>query len=128
MTWEEAREKIEDKDNINVGTDVNNKRTREKNYRIVKDVPPPHFRVQIGENSYVKITWDMLEKCWHELNHTYRWDSKAFKKVFEEFFSKEKEHWCHNHVIGKIFEKAGLVDSADDDYYELKQTLREKGT
>ena len=123
MTWEEAKEKIEDRNNIGVGTDLNTKKSKKLNYRYVRAAPPLGFRVQIGKRKkrdVIDITWDMLEKCWRELNRTGRWDSNAYNKVFEEFFPKKMSHPCHNHVIGKIFEKAGLVDSVDDKFYVLK--------
>lgn len=119
MTWEEAKEKI--KKHVKKGTNLNTKRCKKsKYYRYVRIVPPPHFRVQIGVKDYVNVTWDMLETCWNELNRTGKWDRKAYEKVFEKFFPEKMSRPCHNHVVGKIFEKAGLVYSVDDKFYVLK--------
>ncbi|MFH1373107.1 MAG: hypothetical protein ABII79_04865 [bacterium] len=120
MTWKEAKQKI--KKHVGVCKDVNTKRSKKSDYRYVKDVPPPHFRVQIGKDNYVNITWTMLEKCWRVLNRTGIYDYKVFEELFPEKMSRR----CHIHVVGKIFEKAGLVDSVCDDYYVLKQTPQDK--
>jgi hypothetical protein len=124
MEWIDAKARI--KENIDIDTNLNNKRTTKNNYRFVKDVPPPCYKVPFGKNPRAKIDWIMLEMCWDELNETGKWDSKAFKKVFSKNFPKELKHGCYNHIIGKIFEEAGLVDSIEDEYYELKHTFGEK--
>ncbi len=118
MTWEEAREKIGDKNNIKVDTDLNTKRSRENDYRHVKLVPPPHFRVRIGKRSYINIPWDMLEKCWQELNKTREYNTEVFDKACPGI---RKNKGCYVHTIGKIFENAGLVESDDNDkHYKSK--------
>ena len=116
MTWEEARQEI--KRHVKEGTKVNTKRCKKsKYYRYVRAVPPPHFRVQIGETNYVYIKWKMLEDCWRELNRTGRYDTKVFEKYYQK---KKKNKGCYVHVVGKIFEKAGLVYSVNDKFYVLK--------
>lgn len=118
MSWEEAAEKIRDKDNIHIGTDLNNRRTRENSYRQVLDIQPLFFRIQIGKDksSRLDITWRMLESCWRELSRTGRYDTKVFDKCCP--WEKSK-HGCWVHTVGKIFEKAGLVVSINDDFYLL---------
>ena len=112
MKWEEAKTEIQN--NVNVRDNLNTKRST---YRFVRAVPPPHFRVQIGQKSYINIPWDMLEKCWRELSRTRTYDCKVFEKYYPK---KKKNHGCYVHTVGKIFEKAGLVDSVDDKFYVLK--------
>jgi len=120
MEWEEARAEIHN--NIKVGVDLN---TTRSTYRFVRTVPPPYFRVQIGANKkrdIVNIPWSMLEECWRELNETDRYDCKVFEKYYPK---KKNNHGCYVHTVGKIFEKAILVDSVDDKYYVLKQAHRD---
>ena len=115
MEWEEAKRRISCK--VKVG---DNLKTIRSSDRFVRAVPPLHFRVQIGANKkrdFVDIPWTMLEKCWRELNKTGKYDCKVFEALFEK---EKKNHGCYVHTVGKIFEKAGLVDSDDDKFYVLK--------
>lgn len=116
VSWEEAKQEI--KEHVVVDTNINTKRCKKsKYYRYVRAVTARHVRVQIGRNNYITIPWTMLEECWHELNRTGRYDGKVFGK----YYPKEKENKpCYVHSVGKIFEKAGLVDSVDDKFYVLK--------
>ena len=114
MTWEEAKQEI--KKHVKAGVNL---KTKNSMKRKVLAAPPPDFRVQIGKRKsrFVDITWDMLEKCWRELNQTGRYDTKVFGKYYPK---KKKQHPCYVHVVGKIFEKAGLVYSVNDKFYVLK--------
>lgn len=120
MDWEEARAEIQNKVKVR-----DNLKTIRSSDRFVRAVPPVHFRVQIGSDkkrNFVDITWTMLEKCWRELNKTGKYNCTVFRKYYSK---KDWPHGCYVHTVGKIFEKAGLVDSVDDKFYVLKQTHRE---
>jgi len=118
MTWKDARKNIEDRNNIDVGTDVNTVKEngdQRSKYRIVKCVCDWGFRIPKGKNSDMRVTWDMLEKCWKAMKKNQGvYNDEVFKNLYSGYPG------CYVHTIGKIFEKAGLVDSVKDKFYVLK--------
>jgi hypothetical protein len=111
MKWEEAKKRISD--NITVGDNLNTKKAK---CRFARAVSPFGYSVQIGRNrkrDLIDVPWDMLEKCWYELDRTGTYDCKVFEKLFPK---ERKTHSCYVHTVGKIFEKAGLAKSVGNKY------------
>ncbi len=112
VEWKEAKRRI--RDNVTVGDDLNTKKSK---CRFVRAVNPFCYRVQIGHNrkrDLIDVPWDMLEKCWYELNTTGTYDCKVFEKLFQK--KNGKIRGCYVHTVGKIFEKAGLAKSVGNKY------------
>ena len=121
MEWEEAKARIKEK--VEKGCDLNTIRSKESGYRIVKAVDDEGYKVPIGQEVVITVYWEMLEQCWGELSETNRYDWRVFEKCCSR---QRKNHGCYVHVVGKIFEKACLVDSKDDKYYVLKPLYKGK--
>jgi predicted HTH transcriptional regulator len=118
MNWDQVIIKIKEK--IQLGTDVN---TIVSTYRFVVEIPPykckqydnkEGYKVKIGENNAIKIPISMLQTLFQNSqknNNTY--NTKVFRDAFPV---QAKNHGCHVHVIGKIFEKSGSVVNVGKDY------------
>lgn len=119
MTWEEASVKIH---RIAVPMHLN----RESRYRIVEAIKPdcktyeynsePGFVVRIGLKQTIEIPFSMLEQLF--ISSTIRgvYNNGIFKKHYEQ---QLKNHGCHVHVVGKIFELVGACRKKDNNYYLL---------
>ena len=102
MTWEEAKQEI--KKHVVVGTDVN---TKNSTYRIVKCVRDWGYRIPKGKKSDMRVTWEMLEKCWNAMvDYKGVYDIKAFKKHYPKH---AKNAGCYVQTIHMIFKKTGLT-------------------
>ena len=110
MEWPKAKRNIKNK----VG-DKTNLQSRRSGKRPVTKITDNGFKVEISEISKVtiKVTWKMLEKCWKESMKSGYYGNCIFKKHFEE---KQKQHPCYVHVVGKIFEVAGLAKNDGNCY------------
>lgn len=67
----------------------------------------PGFKIQIGTNTSIEIPFNMLQIVYADAianNRTY--ENKVFKNKYER---QLKSHGCHVHVIGRLFEKAGVA-------------------
>lgn len=126
MDWSEARKIIQQK--IVQGTDLNTKRSKLRevvrvNHRCTKyDYNGENgFLVSISnyDNNNLEIPWSMLEKCFYALNEPDGYNGKAFRRYYPR---QAKAHPCHVHVVGMIFERAGLAES---DAVEMNYYLRE---
>ena len=120
MNWHEASQLI--KDNILKGADVN---TDKSTYRIVEEVPPYQckkynyvgegYKVRIGEINTIEIPLSMLEAAFHlsvENKRIYN------TKIFTELYPKQrKDHPCHVHTVGKIFELSGVATAVGSNYH-----------
>ena len=113
MNWEEAAILI--KNTIQKGDDVN---SQTSTFRFVDQVPPfqckrsdykneEGYKVKIGVRDFVEIPITMLETVFNlaiENNRIYN------NKIFADAFPKQaKDHGCHVHVIGRIFELSGVA-------------------
>jgi len=102
MEWEKAKEEIKKK--VKVDTDVN---TNESNHRVVKCVCDWGYIIPKGKNSNMKVTWDMLEKCWNRMVcNGGVYDPNEFKKLYPNY---ARNAGCYVHTIRRIFEEAGLA-------------------
>jgi len=120
MNWAEASILI--KNTIQRGDDVN---THKSTFRFVIQVPPfqcnrynyqneEGYKVSIGERDFVVIPITMLETVFNlavENNRIYD------NKVFADAFPKQvKDHGCHVHVVGRIFELCGVANKKGENY------------
>lgn len=120
MNWTEASLLI--KYTIKKGADVNSQKS---NFRFVDQVPPfqcrrynfknaEGYKVSIGVRDFVEIPITMLETVFNlaiENNRIYN------NKVFADAFPKQaKDHGCHVHVVGRIFELSGIANKKGGNY------------
>jgi hypothetical protein len=113
MDWTIARQLIAL--SVVVGTDLNRPGTR---YRRVLEADAcfntPRFsyqgqrgfRVSIGTNHSIEIPWSMLEVCFGQLGEPGGYSGTFFRQRFPP---QASEHPCHVHVVGRIFEVAGVA-------------------
>jgi len=120
MNWAEASILI--KNTIQKGDDVNSQKST---FRFVDQVPPFHckrydykneegYKVRIGAKQLIEIPISMLERVFYlalENNRIYN------NKVFADAFPKQvKDHGCHVHVVGRIFELSGVANKKGANY------------
>ncbi len=111
MDWRKAQDRIRDK--IKVGTDVN---SDQSHHRKVKSVDDEGFVVPRSKNQCLRISWDMLEKCFSQLSKPSGFNRAFFKEEFPECCVREGNktqghlnHDCYIHTIGQIFVKAEVA-------------------
>ena len=77
----------------------------------------PGFKIRIGTHTCIEIPFSMLQTLYEDAiaNH-WAYENKVFKNKFERQF---KNHPCHVHVVGKIFEKAGIATKIDNRKYKV---------
>jgi len=120
MDWSEAKKQIEKK--IQVGTDVNSKGSKLRkilrtNYRCDSSSygynGEKGFLVRISnyEANNLKIPWSMLEYCFIALKKPEGYNNSYF---IEKYPLQYKDHDCHVHVVGAIFEKSGIAYEKDN--------------
>lgn len=117
MEWEEARSKI--KGNVRRGTDLNTYgHSKPSRYRVVERINSYAIFVPIGRAKTLHVTWRIRENCWSDLISEGVYNNQVFRKHHSELYD---EHDCWVHVVGRIFEEAGLVqfDKGDNAYYVL---------
>ena len=120
MNWEAASLLI--KNRIQKGDDVN---THKSTFRIVDQVPPfqcerynykneEGYKVRIGVKHLIEIPISMLENVFNlaiENNRIYN------NSVFANAFPKQaKDHGCHVHVVGRIFELSRVANKNGGNY------------
>jgi hypothetical protein len=120
MNWEEASILI--KNTIRTGYNIN---TQKSTFRYVDQVPPfqckrydykneAGYKVRIGVRDFVEIPITMLETVFNlatENNRIYN------NKVFADAFPKQaRDHGCHVHVVGRIFELSGVANKKGGNY------------
>lgn len=118
MTWDEANRMIQL--NIKSGTKLDN--------RTVLDGPDyncigynynaePGYKIQIGAKTSIEIPFSMLKDLFIKSTRNYGiYENKTFKDNFER---QLKNHPCHVHVVGRIFEKAGIAIQISKRQYKL---------
>jgi hypothetical protein len=77
----------------------------------------PGFKIKIGTNTVIEIPFIMLQSVYSVSianNRTY--DNQVFKS---KYGIQYKSHGCHVHVIGRLFEKAGVVNQIDKRRYTV---------
>lgn len=121
MDWPEAKEQIEKK--IQVGTDVNSERStlrkiRTTNYACYSSRygynGEKGFLVQIGKKNNLRIPWSMLKNCFIALKSLEGYNGSYFRKKYP---LQAKDHRCHVHVVGVIFEKSGIAYKKGNAYF-----------
>jgi len=120
MEWKEARELIEGK--IIEGTDLNTDKSTHRFVTSVGDIRDSKryqyrsekgFVVKIGKSDHISIPWKMLEKCFSPISSGKGYDGNYFR----EFFCKQrKDHYCHVHVVGQVFVRAGIAKQKNATY------------
>lgn len=67
----------------------------------------PGFKIRIGTKTSIEIPFIMLQTVYADAIANYRtYENKVFKNKYER---QLKSHGCHVHVIGRLFEKAGVA-------------------
>jgi hypothetical protein len=77
----------------------------------------PGFKIRIGPTTCIEIPFVMLQTVYTDAianNRTY--ENKVFKNKYER---QLKSHGCHVHIVGKIFEKAGIATQIDNRKYKV---------
>ena len=120
MNWEEASILI--KNTIQKGDELNSQKST---FRIVIQVPPfqckrydykneEGYKIRIGATSLIEIPISMLETVFKlalENNRIYN------HKIFVAAFPRQaKNHGCHVHVVGRIFELSGVANKKGGNY------------
>ena len=122
MTWKEAKQEIDH--NVGIDTELNtlNKDGSQRSHnRKVVGVHDWGYRVSKGKENTVPVTWEMLKTCWDEMALN---QGKYERSVIERHYAeKVTSNPCLVHIVGKMFDVAGLVDSYYDEYYVLKPGL-----
>ena len=120
MNWKEASILI--KNNIRIGDNIN---TQKSKHRYVVNEPPfqcnrynykneEGYKVSIGERDFVEIPITMLETVFNIAIENCRIYNN---KVFADAFPKQaKDHGCHVHVVGRIFELSGVANKKGGNY------------
>lgn len=75
------------------------------------------FKVKIGVITSIEIPFIMLQDVFKDAIANNRiYDNKVFKNKFEK---QSKSHGCHVHVIGRLFEMAGVATQIDKRRYKI---------
>jgi hypothetical protein len=118
MNWEEAKALI--RNSIRAGEKLDN--------RIVLEGPEykckgndydgsPGYKIKIGKTTCIEVPLKMLQAIYSDaLANNGIYDNSVFKKRFER---QLKNHGCHVHVVGKIFEVAGIATKLDNRTYRV---------
>lgn len=118
MDWEEAEERIRQK--IIAGMKLDNRTVLEG-----PDFPcrgynyngTPGFKIRIGKTTSIEVPLKMLQTVYSDAIASDKiYENKVFKNRFER---QLKSHGCHVHVVGKIFEKAGIATKIDHRRYKV---------
>lgn len=120
MKWTEAETLI--RKNVIVGMKLDNRYVLEGpdypchgyNYNGEKG-----FKIKIGTTTSVSIEvpFSMLQTVYEDAIANKRtYDNQVFKNKYERQF---RIHGCHVHVVGRIFEKAGLATQIDNRRYKI---------
>jgi hypothetical protein len=79
------------------------------------------YRVAIGENHCIEIPWSMLEVCFAQLGEPDGYSGGFFRQRFP---AQAREHPCHVHVVGRIFEVAGVAVAVGNRYFANRACVR----
>jgi hypothetical protein len=122
MNWDRAYQLVID--NIIKGTKLN------ASYRTVLETPPYRcgrhdyvgegFKVRIGKTTTIEIPQSMLMNIFEESvknNHVY--NGKIFRSLYPKQGESKTGHPCHIHVVGRIFEIAGVAEKIDNHNYRI---------
>ena len=77
----------------------------------------PGFKIRIVTTTSIEIPFIMLQIVYSDAianNRTY--ENKVFKNKYER---QLKSHGCNVHVIGRLFEKAGIASQVDKRRYKI---------
>ena len=129
MKWEEAEQLIRAK--ITVGTKVNSINSTDR-FIVSADVPLTRygygalnyrgFIVNIGvvSDAAVQIPWTMLRACFEQLTNTTGFDGEFFLKNYP----RQHKKYCHVHVVGQIFRKAGIARAVLNEAETLEKSYK----
>jgi hypothetical protein len=77
----------------------------------------PGYKIKIGEKTFLEIPFTMLIEVYKKaIANNGIYENKVFKLCFGR---QCRNHPCHVHVIGRIFEKAGAAQKIDKRKYKL---------
>ena len=114
MEWFQAKRYLEN--NVHVNDDLNSPNS---SYRYLFAKNGNLFKVKVGINSHINITYEMLKTCFGYLTTTNGFYRSEFKK---DFHREDKNKPCYFHTIGQIFCKAGIAYMKNDGHgYCLKK-------
>ena len=118
MNWKEAETLIRHK--IIVGMKLDNRTVLEgPDFRCwgYDYNGTPGFKIKIGSTTCIEIPLSMLQAVYSDaVANNKIYENKVFKNRFER---QLKSHGCHVHVVGKIFEKAGIATQIDNRRYKV---------
>lgn len=119
MNWEQAEQHI--RGSILQGTRL----SQNSKYRTIENTPPykcttynyagiEGFRVRIGTAQFIEIPISMLKILFlSSTDKSGTYNNGILKKHYPQQLAN---HGCHVHVIGKIFELAGICDRKGSNY------------
>lgn len=124
MNWEQALELL--LANIIVGDDLDPNPNHQ--YKIVIQIPPYEcqrydyngaigFKIQVGADDYIDVPLNMLQTIHNaSLDNGGVYNGLIFNNLFPIQRSNKP---CHVHVVGKLFECAGIAIQVNNQNYSL---------
>lgn len=118
MIWKEAEALI--RMSISIGTKLDNRTVLEG-----PDFPcrgydyngESGFKIKIGKTTSVEVPLSMLQTVYADaMANDGIYENNVFKNRYER---QLRSHGCHVHVLGKIFEKAGIATKIDNRRYKV---------
>jgi len=77
----------------------------------------PGFKIRIGATTCIEIPFIMLQAVYADAKaNNGIYENKVFKNKYERQF---KSHGCHVHVVGRMFEKAGIATQVNSRRYKV---------
>lgn len=118
MNWEDAESLI--RNNISIGTKLDNRTVLEGPGYPCRGYDyngTPGFKIKIGKTTYIEVPLSMLQTVYVDaMANNSIYENKVFKNRYER---QLRSHGCHVHVVGKIFEKAGVANKIDNRRYKV---------
>jgi hypothetical protein len=114
MTWNQAHNLITQKIVQGIKLDPQSK------YRFITKIPPykcslkkynsaEGFKIQIGETTFIDIPITMLQTIFEDATINGGVYNKNIFRLHYPTQAEKNGHPCHVHVVGKIFEVAGVA-------------------
>jgi hypothetical protein len=129
MTWNEAYNLITA--NIHEGLELEPERENTRQVESVNHICTNHdyngeegLEVRIGNapNSKIEIPFSMLQNVFEEsLRRDRIFNKDTFRVYHPTRAEQETGHPCHIHVIGRIFEKAGIADQINARNFRIRE-------
>ena len=78
----------------------------------------PGFKIKIGKTTNIEVPLSMLQTVYEEARaNNGIYENRVLKSKYER---QLRSHGCHVHVLGKIFEKAGIATKIDNRRYKVQ--------